>query len=421
MIVTLQTERLQTLEQVGVFVEGNEAVDFEHVDRESAYAFTRRTLVQFRYHSLSKADKGRVKAYLAKMTGLSRAQLTRLIRQHRDTGRVEDRRGRPPAKPFERRYTAADIRLLAQVDATLGQMSGPATRAVMRRQFEVFGEESFERLARLSNGHLYNLRQSQTYQRRRSTFTKTQPTRVAIGERRKPDPNGRPGFLRVDTVHQGDRDGSKGLYHINIVDQVTQWQHVGTVEAISERFLLPVLQALLSAYPFSVHGFHSDNGSEYINHQTANLLNKLHIGQFTKSRPRHSNDNALVEGKNAAVLRKYMGYAHIPKRFAREVNHFTQDLLSPFLNYHRPCLFPVDHIDPKGRIKKRYPDHDVTTPYEKLKSLPNASHYLKPHLTFAKLDALAYASSDLDAAKAVSDARDQLFHLIDHPAAPAAA
>ena len=225
MIVTLQTERLQTLEQVGVFVEGNEAVDFEHVDRESAYAFTRRTLVEFRYHSLSKADKGTVKAYLAKMTGLSRAQLTRLIRQHRDTGRVEDRRGRPPAKPFERRYTAADIRLLAQVDATLGQMSGPATRAVMRRQFEVFGEESFERLARLSNGHLYNLRQSQTYQRRRSTFTKTQPTRVAIGERRKPDPNGRPGFLRVDTVHQGDRDGSKGLYHINIVDQVTQWQH----------------------------------------------------------------------------------------------------------------------------------------------------------------------------------------------------
>ena len=230
MIVTLQTERLQTLEQVGVFVEGNEAVDFEHVDRESAYAFTRRTLMQFRYHSLSKADKGRVNAYLAKMTGLSRAQLTRLFRQHRDTGRVEDRRGRPPAKPFERRYTAADIRLLAQVDATLGQMSGPATRAVMRRQFEVFGEESFERLARLSNGHLYNLRQSQTYQRRRSTFTKTQPTRVAIGERRKPDPNGRPGFLRVDTVHQGDRDGSKGLYHINIVDQVTQWQHVGTVE-----------------------------------------------------------------------------------------------------------------------------------------------------------------------------------------------
>ena len=419
--MTLQTERLQRLEQVRAFVSGNEAVDFELVDRPSAYGFIRRTLVQFGYRSLGKADKGTVRAYLGKMTGFSRAQLTRLIGQHRDTGRVEDRRGRPPAKPFERRYTASDIRLLAQVDGTLGQMSGPATRAVMRRQFEVFGKESFERLARLSNGHLYNLRQSQTYQRRRSTFTKTQPTQVAIGERRKPDPNGRPGFLRVDTVHQGDRDSAKGLYHINIVDQVTQWQHVGTVEAISERFLLPVLQALLSAYPFSVQGFHSDNGSEYINHQTANLLNKLHIGQFTKSRPRHSNDNALVEGKNAAVVRKCLGYAHIPKRFAQEVNHFTQNVLSPFLNYHRPCLFPVDQVDPKGRIRKRYRDHDVTTPYEKLKSLPHAARYLKPQLTFAKLDALAYATSDLDAAQALNDARDHLFRLIyHHPASSAA-
>ena len=74
------------------------------------------------------------------------------------------------------------------------------------------------------------------------------------------------------------------------------------------------------------------------------------------------------------------------------------------MNYHRPCLFPVDQIDPKGRIKKRYPDHDVTTPYEKLKSLPHAARYLKPQLTFAKLDALAYATSDLDAAQAVNDA-----------------
>ena len=276
----------------------------------SAYGFIRRTLVQFRYHSLSKADRGTVRAYLAKMTGLSRAQLTRLIRQHRDTGRVEDRRGRPPAKPFERRYTASDIRLLAQVDGTLGQMSGPATRAVMRRQFEVFGKESFERLARLSNGHLYNLRQSQTYQRRRSTFTKTQPTQVAIGERRKPDPNGRPGFLRVDTVHQGDRDSAKGLYHINIVDR-----HSMAARGYGrghERFLLPVLQALLSAYPFSVQGFHSDNGSEYINHQTANQpaphrpVHQVPAPPFQRQRPGH-----------AAVVPRCLGYAHIPKRRSR--------------------------------------------------------------------------------------------------------
>ena len=420
MIVAMQTEGLKTLGQVRGFVEGNAGVEFELPDRESAYGFVRRTLVQFGYHGLGKGEKGVVRAYVRKVTGLSRAQVTRLIWQHRETGRVEDRRGQGPAVPFERRYRASDIDLLAEVDAALGQMSGPATRSLMRRQYEVFNDERFERLAGLSNGHLYNLRRSRSYRCRRTTFTHTRPTPVAIGERSKPRPNGRPGYIRVDTVHQGDHDGHKGVYHINLVDEVTQWQHVGTVEAISERFLLPVLEALLQAYPFGVQAFHSDNGSEYINHQVANLLNKLHIGRFTKGRPRRTNDNALVEGKNAAVVRKYLGYAHIPKHFASEVNAFTQDVLSPFLNYHRPCLYPLDTPDAKGRIKKRYPHHLVTTPYEKLKSVPDAACYLKPGLSFAQLDAQAYAVSDLEAAQALNRARDQLFQSMHRLSTPAA-
>ena len=250
MIVTLQTERVQTLADVRAVIDGNDRLDYQFTDREAAYEFIRRTLVRFDYPTLSKPDKGVIGRYLAKMTGLSRAQMTRLVGQHRATGRVTDRRGGAPVRPFERRYTGADIRLLAEVDAALGDMSGPATRAVMRREFEVFGQRRFERLARLSNGHLYNLRRSRTYQRKRTTFTKTRPTPVAIGERRKPRPDGQPGFLRVDTVHQGDLDGVKGVYHINTVDEVTQYEHIGCVQAISERFLLPVLEANLRAYPF---------------------------------------------------------------------------------------------------------------------------------------------------------------------------
>ena len=162
MILVLQTERLRTLDEVRAVIEGNQRVDFQIADRESAYDFIRRTLVRFHYLGLSKPDRGVIRRYLAKMTGLSRAQLTRLIRPYRDAGRIVDRRGKAPAKPFRRRYTAADIRRLAEVDATLGVMSGPATRAVMRREFEVFGDPRFERLARLSNGHLYNLRKSRT-------------------------------------------------------------------------------------------------------------------------------------------------------------------------------------------------------------------------------------------------------------------
>ena len=253
---------------------------------------------------------------------------------------------------------------------------------------------------------------TRTYRRRRTVFTKTRPRPVAIGQRRRPCPDGQPGFLRVDTVHQGDLDGAKGVYHINTVDEVTQYEHIGTVEAISERFLVPVLEALLDAYPFEIVGFHADNGSEYINRRVAALLNKLHVGQFTKSRARQCNDNALVEGKNGAIIRHCLGYDHIPQRFAARVNAFTQGVLSAYLNYHRPCLFATERRDAKGRIRRRYRDQDTATPYEKLKSLPDAARFLKPAVSFEALDAVAYAQSDLDAAREVLAARDELFRAL---------
>ena len=120
---------------------------------------------------------------------------------------------------------------------------------------------------------------------------------------------GRPGYLRIDTVHQGDQDGVKGVYHINAVDEVTQWQVVGAVAQISEAYLLPVLEAMLAQFPFRIRGFHSDNGSEFINHMVAKLLNKLLIEQ-TKSRPRHSNDNGLAEARTAPWCGSTWGTAH---------------------------------------------------------------------------------------------------------------
>ncbi len=312
MILRLDAERLRTLDDIRAFLEGSDAVAFRPVDRRETYEFVRRVLVRFRHTELHKPGKGLVKGFLGKVTGLSRAQLTRLVGQYARTGMVADGR-RGPARPFERRYTAADIRLLADVDETLGELSGPATRRVMQREFEVYGRRPFERLAGLSNSHLYRLRGSKTYRGRRTRIEGTRATQVAIGERRKPRPEGRPGFLRVDTVRQGDHDGDKGLYLINAIDEVTQFEFIGAVEHISEAFLIPVLTALIKAFPFVVNGFHADNGSEYVNHQVARLLRKLHVGELAKSRPRRSNDNALVEGRNGSVVRRHLGHGHIPR------------------------------------------------------------------------------------------------------------
>ena len=408
----IQTRRLRTMEQLRAFVEGNEAVDFQPESRDEAYGFVRDTLDRFGYRGLGKRDKGVVLRFLVAATGISRQQMERLVRQWRETGSVRDRRGGGRGRPFARRYTAADIRRLAEVDEAYDQMSGLATRKVLRRQFEVFGEADYERLAAISNGHVYNLRGSPTYRAARTAWTKTKGAGVNIGLRRAPEPEGMPGHVRVDTVHQGDRDGVKGIYLINLVDEVTQFEFVGAVAGISERFLVPLLEGLLRSFPFPIFGFHADNGSEYINHRVAALLDKLRVERFTKSRARRSNDNALVEGKNANVVRKWFGHDHIPQRFAPEVNRFAQGTLSPFLNFHRPCLFATEYRDGNGRIRRKYLAADVMTPYERLRSLPGAARFLRPGIGFALLDAVAAAETDLEAARRVQAERRALFRRI---------
>lgn len=278
----------------------------------------------------------------------------------------------------------------------------------MQRALEVYGDTRYERLAQLSIGHLYNLRKQAGYVAQRQHWTKTRGTTLAIGERRAPSPDGRPGFIRIDSVHQGDQDGVKGVYHINAVDCETQWERVATCEKISEAYLLPVIEQLLDGFPFRILGFPADNGSEYINHKVARMLDKLQA-EFTKSRPRHSNDNGLAETKNGAVVRKHLGYAHIPQRFATEVNTFCRDFLNPYLNFHRPCLFPEAVTDAKGKTRKRYPRHRIKTPFEKLKSIPDAASFLKSSITLDRLEKEVVKQSDNAAAEQLNQARKRLF------------
>lgn len=343
------------------------------------------------------------------MSGYSRQQLTRLIKQykeHRWIGRVSS-----PKHCFATKYTRVDILLLAKTDEYHNTLSGAATKKLFERGYIIYKDLSYERLSNISIAHIYNLRKSFLYKDKRQVFTKTNPRNVAIGERRKPTPNGQPGYIRIDTVHQGDQDKQKGVYHINAVDEITQFEVVCSVETISENNLMPILEALLAAFPFKLINFHSDNGSEYINKTVAKLLNKLHI-KFTKSRARHSNDNALAECKNGAIVRKHLGYVHIPQKWAPLINKFNQAFLVPYINFHRPCFFVVIETDIKGKEIKKYPYNQMMTPYEKLKSLPNAQAYLKEGVSFESLDNEAMAITDLECAKQLNKARTELFNKI---------
>ena len=411
--------QVRTLEQVRSVLEGTQALEFRRAqDDEGRYGWVDSVLRRFDYRQLPRPARGLMLIYLQRLSGYSRAQVTRLVSRWM-AGKRLVKQYRAPEHAFARRYTGADVVLLAEVDRAMNTLSGPATACVLRRQRDVFGDARFVRLGSISVGHLYNLRNSAPYRARRVVLTKTQPTkRVTIGTRKAPAPEGRPGFIRIDSVHQGDWDGTKGLYHVNAVDCVTQWQVVASVQTISEAHLLPVIEQMLAQFPFEILGFHADNGSEYVNHQVAKMLEKLRI-EFTRSRPRRSNDNGLVETKNGAVVRKLFGYEHIPQRHAKRFNTFCVEYLNPFLNFHRPCLFSTDVEDPKkpGRIKRVYRPKDAMTPLEKLTSLPLVATFLREGLTLQDLHALARALTDVQAAEELNEARDELLRRVPQRAA----
>jgi len=369
-------ENIQTLTAEGIrgFLDGSGEIEFTGQSQAERYAWIQTTLREQEYFALSKKHRGMVRALLSKIAGMSLPQITRLIRSYRQNGAIQPQAG--SRRRFAVKYTTEDLELLIEVDRAHQRLSGPATRRILEREWQVFGNPEYARLAEISVAHLYNLRHGARYRQRAAEFTRTNPSAIAIGERRRPDPQGAPGFLRVDTVHQGDWEGAKGVYHINAVDAITQWEIVGCVQRISEQYLLPVLEAILHQFPFLVLGFHADNGSEFVNYTVAKLLNKLLI-EFTRSRPNRSSDNALVEGKNGAIIRKHLGYGHIASEHADPIQRFYTGHFNPYLNYHRPCGFALVDYDERGRRRRRYRAEDYATPYEKLRSLPQAHRYLK--------------------------------------------
>jgi transposase InsO family protein len=406
MLLIMNDGQLQTVERVRGFLEGSEAVEYRGLTAQEKYYWIEEVLIRFRYHRLKRGEKGVIRRYIGKVTGYSRSQVSRLIAEYKRTGRL--RRMQYRRHHFPRKYTPSEIGLLARTDELHGWLSGPATKKIMEREYEVYGHAVFGNISRISIAHLYNLRRSNIYRGMTRRYTKTKPVVSRIGERVRPDPKGQPGYIRIDTVHQGDLNGQKGVYHINAVDEITQWEIVASVERISEAYLVPVLETMLLQFPFITRGFHSDNGSEFVNRTAARLLNKMLI-RFTKSRPRHSNDNGLVETKNGSVVRKQLGYAYIPQRCAELINEFNRDFFNPYINFHRPCFFPVSVIDPKGRIKKTYPYREVRPPYERLKSLPKAESYLRPGVTFEELEVISNQMSDNKFAERMVNARSNLF------------
>lgn len=386
---------------------------FSFDSHEKAYAWIDAILDRFGYHGkgkkkLSKKEKISVRKYIQMYTTYSRSQITRLIKEKKKNGTLKYGKGKK-RNTFKKIYTKGDAELLAEADNDYRRMSGNAMRKVFEDEFELYGKKDYERLANISHSHFYRLRGTDVYKEKSITIGRTISVNRSIGIRKKPQPDGKPGYIRADTVHQGDFEGVKGVYHVNMVDEVTQWEILFCVESITEGSMAYVVEQALKLFPFVVIGFHSDNGGENINGSVSEVLQKQFIEQ-TKSRSGRCNDNALIECKNGAVVRKHMGRWHIPKFEARKIQAFFRDFFNEFMNFHRMSAYPTTIVSDDGKKKKVY--KETMTPCQKLLSIPNVKTYLRKDMTVEILKAKMIKHSHIEFAKIMADAKQKLFAAI---------
>jgi hypothetical protein len=401
MNITMDDSRLTNITEVQAFLKGSLklVVTLENSPVAEKYKFISATIFKFRYFKLGRKDKRVVLLYLKKITGYKHTQLFDLVERARISKLFKTKYKRiHPSKI----YTGGDIKLLEKTDELHLRLSEMATQKILSREYEVFGHSEFQTISSVSHSHITNLRHSLVY--KSGWINHTKARQIQIGKTMKPESFGKPGSIRVDAVNQRD------IYHINAVDEVTQWEVVFCVPQITEDCMLVALKEIFSQFPFKIFNFHSDRGHENINYQIANFLQKLLIKQ-TKSRSYHSNDNALVETKNGSVIRKNMGWEHIDQILVNDINNYYKNFFNIYLNYHRPCGYPTISIDLKGRKTKVYKTYNV--PYEILKQIPNADKFLKPEITFKKLDKIAYQMSDNDFAKIMRQQETKLFDKIE--------
>lgn len=383
MFTIMDDSRLININQLEDFLKSSKklVVKFSSVDEK--YSFIDKTVDRFNYKLLSGRDKRIVFLYIKKFTGYKRAQLFRLVKRAIAGELIRKKyiRVNPGVK-----YVPEDIKLLEKTDEVHLRLSSLATKEILRREYMVFRRNKYENISQVSASHINNLRKSNLY--KSSWVNPTKARQVNIGETKKPENNDIPGSIRVDTVHQRD------VYHINAVDEITQWEVVACVPRLTKKYLREALKILLDQFPFMIFNFHSDRGVEFINQTVAYTLNKLLIKQ-TKSRSRHCNDNALVESKNASIIRKNMGYSHIPEIMTALLNEYYTNYFNVYINYHRPSLFVTKtKVDNKGKEKKIYGEAKV--PYDKLQEVSRKKErsFLKESITFEDMDKVAHARSD---------------------------
>jgi hypothetical protein len=198
-----------------------------------------------------------------------------------------------------------------------------------------------------------------------------------------------PGFMEADLVaHGGPSASGSFVQTLTLTDVATGWTECAPLLFREQRLLSEVMTALQAALPFPLHGFDTDNDTVFMNETVKDWCEAAAV-EFTRSRPYRKNDQAHVEQKNGAVVRRMVGYRRYAGIDAASELARLYRSMRLFVNFFQPSFKLMEKTRDGARVAKRY--HAPLTPFQRVQAHPAVSQAAKDALAaqFARLDPVA--------------------------------
>lgn len=336
-----------------------------------------------RYRSASRrADKSQILDEICATTGYNRKYAIRAMREPVKPRRAA-KRGRKPVyrdpallKPLKKIWLSANLpcskRLNAMIPLWLPhyeELYGRLETDVRRKLLDI----SPASIDRVLSGPRKNYATRGRCTTKPGGLLRAQiPIQTAQWQQTKP------GFLEADTVsHCGGNQSGQFAFTLDCVDIATGWTEQRALWCKGAEGVVKQMRSIEKNLPFTLHGFDSDNGSEFINEALMrHFLGRQRPVLFTRSRAYHKDDNAHVEQKNWTHVRQWIGYGRIDKPEAVELLNILYE--NEWRLFHNLYCASVKLIEKRREGSKRIRVHDTPkTPYQRVMESEHVSAYNK--------------------------------------------
>jgi hypothetical protein len=188
-----------------------------------------------------------------------------------------------------------------------------------------------------------------------------------------------PGFVEADLVwHSGPTAKGSFVQTLTLTDIATGWTECAPLLVREQKLLTEVLSEMRHHMPFALLGFDTDNDSVFMNETVKTYCDETGL-VFTRCRPYRKNDQAWVEQKNGAVVRRAVGYRRYEGLDAAAALARLYTALRLFVNFFQPSFKLSGKVRDGAMVKKTY--HPPATPYQRLLADTRVSDEVRHRVT----------------------------------------